>query len=156
MTYAQIAQEGGGIWTTVKATREASSETLYEMAHERLLLRRAHGIGTAEIKSGYGLSIEHEIRMLEVIEHLRLAGFDLESTLLPAHTVPKDIERDTYVQQIIEQMIPEVAERRLARFVDVFVEKGAYTVEEARMILEAGKRHGLLGRIHADQLSAGG
>jgi imidazolonepropionase len=156
MTYAQIAQEGGGISTTVRATRSASSEELCELAQERLLLRRAHGIATTEIKSGYGLSIEHEIRMLEVIDQLRQAGFDIESTLLAAHTVPKEVPRDAYVQQIIEQMIPEVADRRLARFVDVFVEKGAYSVEEARRIFEAGKRSGLLPRIHADQLSPGG
>src|SRR5205085_1728206 len=122
----------------------------------RLLLRRAHGIATTEIKWGYGLSIEHELRMLEVVDQLRQAGFDVESTLLAAHTVPKDIERDKYVQQIIEQMIPEVSERRLARFVDVFVEKGAYTIEEARRIFEAGKKSGLLPRIHADQLTQGG
>jgi imidazolonepropionase len=156
MSYTEIAAEGGGIHTTVRATRSASDEDLFETAHERLLLRRAHGIATTEIKSGYGLSIKDELRMLEVIEALRHAGFDLESTLLAAHTVPKDIERDAYVGQIIDVLIPSVAERRLARFVDVFVEKGAYTLEEARRIFEAGKKHGLLSRIHADQLTAGG
>lgn len=155
MSYAEIAAEGGGILTTVRATRAASNEALLEQARARLLTRAERGIGTTEIKSGYGLTVEHEIRMLEIAAQLRQEGFDIESTLLAAHAVPKDIAREVYLQQIIELMIPEVASRKLARFVDVFVEKGAYTVEEGRQVFEAGKRHGLIPRLHADQITAG-
>lgn len=156
LTYAQIAAEGGGIATTVAATRATSTDALYERAHERLLMRRALGIGTTEVKSGYGLSVEEELRLLEIVEQLKLAGFDLEATLLGAHAVPRDVPREVYLQRIIEQMIPEAAARKLARFVDVFVEEGAFTAEEARRIFAAGKRHGLVPRLHAEQLSAGG
>src|SRR5262249_19316881 len=96
------------------------------------------------------------LRMLEVTEQLRHAGFDVESTLLAAHTVPRDTDRAIYVEQIIAEMIPEVASRGLARFVDVFVEKSAYTIDEARRIFDAATKHGLRPRLHADQLTSGG
>lgn len=156
MTYAEIAAEGGGIHTTVNATRAASDNELFDSARARLERREANGIGTTEIKSGYGLSIEHELRMLRVAQRLRAAGFDLETTLLAAHTVPKDTPRAEYIQQIVDTMIPTAAAEQLARFVDVFVEKSAFTVEEGRLIFRTAHAHGLIPRIHADQLTSGG
>lgn len=156
MTYAQIAAEGGGIHTTVNATRAASSDDLLTAARARMERREAQGIGTTEIKSGYGLSVEHELRMLRVVDALWREGFDVVGTLLAAHTVPKDIERSEYLRQIVEEMIPVAAAEDLARFVDVFVEKSAYTPAEARAVFEAAERSRLALRIHADQLTAGG
>lgn len=156
MTYAEIAAEGGGILTTVRATRAASFDELLSVTRARLVERRALGILTTEIKSGYGLSVEHELRLLEVVAALAREGFDVEGTLLAAHAVPRDIERATYVSQITGVMIPDVARRGLARFVDVFVERGAYTADEAREIFAAARAHGLLPRLHADQITSGG
>ena len=155
-SYAEIAARGGGILTTVRATREASAKSLAAGARQRLEARRKYGIGTTELKSGYGLSVEHETRMLEAAAILRAEGWDLECSLLAAHAVPKDIAREVYVQQITDTLIPDVARRGLARFVDAFVEKSAYTIEEARRVFVAAKAHGLIPRLHADQLTAGG
>lgn len=155
-TYAEIAARGGGILTTVRATRAASDAQLAEGLRARLDARRKYGIGTTEVKTGYGLSVEHELRMLEVIDRVRREGHDLEATLLAAHTIPPDQPRDAYVTAIVERLIPEAASRGLARFTDVFVERGAYTVDEARRIFDAARKHGLIPRIHADQLTAGG
>lgn len=156
MTYAEIAAEGGGILTTVGATRRASFDALLDATRARLEHRASHGIWTTEIKSGYGLTVEHEIRMLGVVSRLRTEGWDLEGTLLGAHAVPKDRDRDAYVAEVVERMIPKVAKAGLARFVDVFVEKGAYTLDEARRIFEAARANGLIPRVHADQITAGG
>jgi len=155
-SYAEIAARGGGILTTVRATRSAGLAELTQGARDRLQARRRYGIGTTEVKTGYGLSAEHELRMLEAIAALKAEGHDLEATLLAAHAVPKDVPRADYVRSIVEHMIPEAARRGLARFVDVFVEKSAYTIPEAREIFAAAQAHGLIPRIHADQLSAGG
>lgn len=156
LSYAEIAAEGGGILTTVKATREASDEALTARAERLLVARQAYGIGTTEIKSGYGLTVEHELRMLKVARALAARGWDVETTLLAAHAVPKDIPRETYLKQIIEEMLPAAKAQGLCRFVDAFVEKGAYTVAEARAVFEAAKRHGMVPRVHADQITAGG
>jgi imidazolonepropionase len=155
VSYAEIAASGGGILTTVGATRTASVETLAAGLRQRLLQRLPYGISTTEVKSGYGLSVEHELRMLEAAAMVRAEGWDLELTLLAAHTVPKDIPREVYLQQIHEILIPKVAEGNLARFVDVFVEKGAYNIEEAREVYRVAKEHGLIPRVHADQITAG-
>jgi imidazolonepropionase len=156
LSYAQIAAEGGGIVTTVKATRATPFPELLDATRRRLEARAQHGIGTTEIKSGYGLSVAHELRMLEVVAALRAEGFDVEATLLAAHTIPPDAERGAYLEAVRETLIPEVARRGLARFVDAFVERGAYTAEEARAVFAAGRAHGLIPRLHADQLTAGG
>jgi imidazolonepropionase len=155
MTYAQIFEQGGGIHSTVKATRETNPHLL-KMRAEQLLERRfGYGIGTTEIKSGYGLEKKTELEMLKAIAALRKSGWDVEATLLAAHARPLDRDAGEWVKEICEQMIPEVAEQKLARFVDVFVEKNAYTVEEARRIFDAAKKHGLHPRLHADQITAG-
>jgi imidazolonepropionase len=153
MTYAEIFAQGGGIHSTVKATRETNPHVL-KMRAEQLLERRiGYGIGTTEVKSGYGLEKKTELEMLKVVAALVKAGWDLEATLLAAHARPADAA--DYVKQICDEMIPAVAEQKLARFVDVFVEKNAFTVDEARRIFEAAKKHGLVPRIHADQITDG-
>lgn len=155
MSYAEIAAKGGGILTSVEATRAASFSELLDRARTSLQRRLSQGIATTEIKSGYGLSVAAELRMLEVIRALGQEGFDVEATLLAAHAVPKDRPRDAYIDKIVETLIPEVARRGLARFSDVFVETGAYTVQEARRVFEASRTHGLTPRIHADQIGPG-
>lgn len=152
-TYASILAQGGGIHTTVNATRSASFETLLDLTRARLRARLAQGITTTEIKSGYGLTVEHELRMLRVVKALREEGFDVEGTLLAAHVVPKDTPREDYITSILQEMIPAAAQEGLARFVDVFVEKNAYTAAEAERIFEAASLHGLRARVHAEQLT---
>jgi imidazolonepropionase len=155
-SYAEIAAGGGGILTTVEATRAASVEQLTLDLGKRLKARQAYGIATTEIKSGYGLSIEHELAMLQAADAMRKQGWDIESTLLAAHTVPTDIAREEYLRQIQEVLIPRVAKQGLARFVDVFIEKSAYTIAEAKEVYRVAKAHGLIPRVHADQITAGG
>lgn len=155
MTYAEIFEQGGGIHSTVKATRETNPHLLRMRAEHALERRYGYGIGTTEVKSGYGLEKKTELEMLKVVAGLKKAGWDLEATLLAAHARPLDRDAAEYVKEIVEDLIPEVAKSRLARFVDVFVEKGAFTLEEARTIFEAAKAHGLIPRIHADQITAG-
>ncbi|MBI4816315.1 MAG: imidazolonepropionase [Deltaproteobacteria bacterium] len=155
-SYAQIAARGGGILTTVTKTSETPFDALVSETRRKIVRRRSYGVTTTEIKSGYGLTPALELRMLSVIEVLRREGFDLEPTLLGAHALPRGRDRAAYVESVVNEMIPMAAERKLARFVDVFVESHAFTVDEARDIFRAGKRHGMIPRIHADQLSGGG
>lgn len=155
-SYAEIAARGGGILTTVTATRAASVDALADGLRTRLEARRRYGIGTTEVKSGYGLTVEHELAMLQAAAKVRDEGWDLELTLLAAHAVPRDVPRQDYLTQIVETIIPEAARRGLARFCDVFVEQGAYTLDEARKVMDAARAHGLIPRVHADQLTAGG
>ncbi|MDT8323880.1 MAG: imidazolonepropionase [Bacteroidota bacterium] len=157
-TYAEIAASGGGINTTVKATRAAGKVELIEYALHRLDSCLAFGVTTVEIKSGYGLDFENEIKMLEVINELRdLHVVEIVPTFLGAHTVPFDYRdrREEYLRLVLEDMLPEVAGRGLAEYCDVFVEKGAFTVEEAREILTRARQLGLKVRVHADQITAG-
>jgi imidazolonepropionase len=155
-SYSEIAARGGGILTTVRATRDAPTDELTLLLEQRLARGARYGIGTTEVKSGYGLSVEHELRMLRVLRPLIDRGHDLEPTLLAAHAVPKDVPRDVYLRSILEEMIPTAAREGLARFVDVFVEQGAYTLDEARSVFAAALAHGLIPRVHADQITAGG
>ncbi|MBE0646125.1 MAG: imidazolonepropionase [Bacteroidetes bacterium] len=158
-TYAEIAAAGGGINTTVKATRAASKIELTEYALHRLDSCLGFGSTTVEIKSGYGLDFENEIKMLEVINELRdLHVIEIVPTFLGAHTIPFDYKdrREEYLQLIMERMLPEVARRRLAQYCDVFVEKGAFTLEEARGIFMRARELGMKARVHADQITPGG
>jgi imidazolonepropionase len=156
LTYAEIAAEGGGIQTTVKATRSSSDAELLARARRALERRRSLGIGTTEVKSGYGLDEATELRTLALVKQLRAEGHDLAPTLLAAHSVPKDRDRNEWIGSIIGELIPRCAREGLAEFCDVFVERGAYTIEEGRAIFAAAKAHGLAPRIHADQLTPGG
>ncbi len=158
-TYAEIAASGGGINTTVKATRAASKVELTEYALHRLDSCLGFGSTTVEIKSGYGLDFENEIKMLEVINELRdLHVVEIVPTFLGAHTIPFDYRerREEYLQLVTERMLPEVARRRLAEYCDVFVEKGAFTIEEARGIFMRARELGMKARVHADQITPGG
>ncbi len=155
MTYAEIFEQGGGIHSTVKATRETNPHLLRVRAEQALERRAGYGIGTTEVKSGYGLEKKTELEILKTVAALKKSGWDLEATLLAAHARPLDRDAAEYVKEICDQLIPAVAEQRLARFVDVFVEKGAFTIDEARAIFAAAKQHGLLPRLHADQITAG-
>jgi imidazolonepropionase len=158
-TYAQIAADGGGIVSTVAATRAATEDMLVAAARPRLLEMLASGTTTVEIKSGYGLALEHELKMLRAIARL---GAELPigvvATFMGAHEIPLDYRsrRDTYVRAVIDEMIPAAAGAGLAEWCDVFCETGVFTPAESIAILEAGKRHGLKPRIHADELAASG
>jgi imidazolonepropionase len=158
-TYQEIAAKGGGIASTVARTRHLDAETLLRRARGFLSGMAALGVTTVECKSGYGLERETELRLLEVYQRLAEEGPQrIVPTLLAAHVVPAEYRdrRDEYVALVADAIVPEAAARDLARFCDVFVEEGAFTVEEARRILTAGKTHGLRPKLHADQLSAFG
>lgn len=158
-TYAQIAADGGGIVSTVRATRAASEDDLAAATRGRLAEMLACGTTTAEIKSGYGLDAESELKMLRAIRRLSAAQpIDLVATFMGAHEVPVDFRsrRDDYVRLVVDEMIPAVAKEHLAEWCDVFCETGVFTPEESTRILEAGARHGLKPRIHADELGASG
>jgi imidazolonepropionase len=158
-SYAEIAAAGGGINTTVRATRAATREELVEGALARLDLCLGFGATTVEIKSGYGLDAEHELVLLEAVAELRAQHVvDVVPTFLGAHTVPFDWRdrRDDYVRTVIDEMLPAVAARGLAEYCDVFVERGAFTPDDARAIFTAARGLGLGVRVHADQITAGG
>ena len=155
-SYAQILAEGGGILSTVKATRAASAEELTAQTRRRLQTVLAYGTTTAEAKSGYGLDTATELKQLEVVATLNndpTQPVELVPTFLGAHAFPLEMERDTYIELVVNEMIPKVAEKGLARYCDVFCEKGVYSVDEARRVLEAGLAHGLKPRVHADELA---
>jgi imidazolonepropionase len=144
-----------GILATVSMTRAASVDELTEGAAARLRRMLAHGITTVESKSGYGLTVADELKMLAVNRRLaEVVPLDLVSTFLGAHDFPPEVERERYVELIIHEMLPRVAEGRLAEFCDVFCDEGYYTVEQSRRILEAGRAHGLKLKAHVDQYSA--
>jgi imidazolonepropionase len=155
-TYQEIAAEGGGIRSTVEKTRRASQEELVQIGKKNLDSMLSLGTTAVEAKSGYGLSTKDEIKMLET---LRVLGqehpVEIVPTFLGAHEIPPEYAGRTedYVQQIIEEMIPAVAARKLAVFCDVFCEKGVFSLEQSRRILEAGKRYGLIPKVHADELT---
>jgi imidazolonepropionase len=158
-SYADIAADGGGIVKTVGATREASEHDLVDLARKRLTEMLCYGTTTAEAKSGYGLELEAERRILRAIKTLSAGQpIDLTATFMAAHEVPVEYRgrRPEYVKLIIEEMLPAVAEQQLAEWCDVFCEQGVFTPEESRAILEAGLRHGLKPRIHADELALSG
>jgi imidazolonepropionase len=156
-TYEEIQAAGGGIAATVAATRTATRDTLADSARDRLQVMLRHGTTTAEVKSGYGLDTATEIKMLEVVGRLdRELMMDLVPTFLGAHTVPQESAQDRagYVRYVIDEMLPECAP--LAQFADVFCDRGAFSVGEAREILTAARTYGLGLRIHADQLVSTG
>jgi imidazolonepropionase len=158
-TYAEIAAAGGGIVSTVEATRQASEEDLVEQTRSRLDEMLACGTTTCEVKSGYGLELEAELRMLRATARLGSEHpIDIVSTFMGAHEVPREYRqnRDAYVDLVIREMIPAVAAERLAGWCDVFCEDGVFTPAESEKILEAGSRHGLKPRVHADELGPSG
>jgi imidazolonepropionase len=158
-TYAEIAAAGGGIVSTVRATREASEDTLAASMKTRLDEMLRQGTTTCEAKSGYGLTPESELKMLRVIARVaREHPMEISPTFLGAHEIPVEYRsrREEYVRQVIDEMIPAVKAEGLAEWCDVFCETGVFTPEESRRILEAGAAAGLRPRIHADELAASG
>lgn len=158
-TYAQIAAAGGGILSTVTATRQASLHELINDTRMRLDEMLACGTTTCEIKSGYGLTIASELKMLEAIRALRRTHpLHIVSTFMGAHEIPPEYTgaREKYVDLIVNGMIPAVAEAGLAEWCDVFCEEGVFTPAESLRILRAGREKGLQARIHADELKSSG
>jgi imidazolonepropionase len=150
--YLEILKRGGGILYTVKETRKASPDRLYVESRKRLDTMLRYGTTTCEAKTGYGLDVETEVKLLNVQQKLQKNHpMDLVSTFLGAHAVPKEYTANEYVKLVIEEMLPKT--KGLARFCDVFCEKGVFTVTQSRRILEAGKHYGLVPKIHADELS---
>ncbi|MEX0609404.1 MAG: imidazolonepropionase [Balneolaceae bacterium] len=150
-TYEEIAAKGGGIVSTVEATRKASKEELKDLARIRLQKALRQGITTMEIKSGYGLDLETERKMLEVVNELKKEQpIELSATFLGAHAVPKNSTKEEYLEQVLE-MIPEISE--LAEYCDVFCEKGYFTAEESSKVLEKGLEYGLKPKIHTNQFN---
>lgn len=158
-TYQEIAAEGGGILSTVAATRGAPEDELVARALPRMDRMLAGGTTTAEAKSGYGLSLDDELKQLRAVARAAaLHPLDLVPTLLAAHEVPPEHRADPgrYLDLVCEEIVPAAAEAGLARFCDVFCEHGVFTAAESRRVLEAGARHGLAPRLHADEFEASG
>ena len=155
-SYQEIAAKGGGIKSTVEKTRKASKEELVQIGKKNLDSMLSLGTTTVEAKTGYGLSTKDEIKMLEALRDLgREHPVEVVPTFLGAHEIPPEYAGRTedYVQQVIEEMIPAAAEKKLAAFCDVFCETGVFSLEQSRRILEAGKRHGMIPKLHADELT---
>ncbi len=158
-SYLDIARQGGGIAATVAATRATTDQVLLARCRSFLLEMAALGVTAVECKSGYGLDCETELRLLRIYRTLEAESAQrLVPTFLGAHVVPAEYRgrRDAYVALLIEEMLPAVAREQLAAFCDVFLEEGAFTVDEARRILQAGQALGLGAKLHADQLSDAG
>ena len=158
-SYMDILRAGGGILKTVRETRKASADELLGFGLNTLDVMLCYGTTTVEAKSGYGLTTKDEMKILGVIKRLnQLHAVDVVPTFMGAHAVPAEYRNapEDYVKIVVEEMIPKVAEKELAEFCDVFCEKGVFTLEQSRRILEAGKNHGLKPKIHADEMNASG
>ena len=155
--YAEITKRGGGISSTVVETRAASKEELIEKANGFLTEMAALGVTTVECKSGYGLNVDDEFKILSVYDDLKkITPLTLISTFLGAHLVPKETPRVDYCRMIIEEMIPKISEHKLAEFCDIFIDDHAFSQAEALPIIESAKAHGLKIKLHVDQLSGDG
>ena len=157
LTYEQIAQRGGGILNSAKTLHNTSEEELYNQSKIRLEEIISLGTGAVEIKSGYGLSLEDELKMLRVIRRLKEDyPVAVKATFLGAHAFPAEFKENHqgYIDVIINEMLPKIADEQLAEFIDVFCEKGYFSVEETEQILSAGKKYGLIPKIHVNQFNA--
>jgi imidazolonepropionase len=157
MTYEQIAARGGGILNSAAKLAETSEEALFESAWMRLEEVRATGTGAIEIKSGYGLSLEGELKMLRVIQRLKQeSDMTIKATFLGAHAYPAAYKENKqgYIQLLIDEMIPEVAKQGLADYIDVFCEQNYFSVEDTLRILEAGAKYGLTPKVHVNQFNS--
>ncbi len=159
VSYAEIAAKGGGILNSAAKLRAMPEDELFEKAWKRLLEVMQLGTGAIEIKSGYGLTVESELKMLRVIKRLKeKAPIPVKATFLGAHSFPQEYKNDHngYIQLIIDEMLPAIAKENLADYIDVFCEVGFYSVAETEMICKAGMKYGLKPKIHANQLHASG
>ncbi|MGE5419354.1 MAG: imidazolonepropionase [Chloroflexota bacterium] len=159
LSYAEIAKRGGGILNSAKRLHETSEEELFAQSMERINEIVLMGTGAVEIKSGYGLNAEDELRMLRVIRKIRESSpIEVRSTFLGAHAVPEEYKarREEYVDLVINEMIPRVAGEELADYIDVFCEEGFFSVEDTERILMAGLKYGLIPKLHANELAFSG
>jgi imidazolonepropionase len=159
VSYIEILNNGGGILSSVKETRKLSTEELYEQSKKRLDLMLLHGTTTIESKSGYGLNFQDEIKMLQVNKLLnKKHHIDVISTFMGAHAIPTEYKenRRGYIELITNEILPYISENVLAEFIDIFCEKGVFTIEESREILLAGRKNNLKLKIHADELESFG
>ncbi len=156
-TYEQIAKAGGGIWSTVEKTRAASGDELFAQAQKHTEWFLRCGTTTVEAKSGYGLTVEDELKVLRVMSRLNEeTPLEIVPTFLGAHAVPREMDADEYIELVIDEMLPRIATEKLAEFCDVFCERGYFDVKQSRRILTAARELGLRLRIHADQLTSSG
>ena len=157
LTYQEIAEKGGGILNSSKKLQNKPEKELFEDAAKRLKELIKNGTGAIEIKSGYGLTLESELKILRVIKKLK-ENFSLpiKATFLGAHAIPNEYKekRAEYIQLIIDKMIPEIAKEKLADYIDVFCEKGYFTTTETDQILKAGRKYGLIPKIHVNQFNS--
>jgi imidazolonepropionase len=158
-TYQEIAAAGGGIRLSARLLREAPATTLLAQARNFIHQFAAHGTTTVEVKTGYGLDFANEMKTLQVARRLRrYSAIELVPTLLAAHVVPPRYagRTEVYLNLAVKKLIPEVARKKLAEFVDCFCDRGAFNVAECRRVFEAGSKHGLVPRVHAEQLKRTG
>lgn len=156
LTYEEIALKGGGILNSARRLAEKSEDELFEEAFVRVQKVMATGTGAIEIKSGYGLSVEAELKMLRVIKRLKnVLPIPVKATFLGAHAFPLEFKQDHrgYIDLLINEMLPKIAEEKLADYIDVFCERNYFSVEEMEEILLAGKKYGLIPKVHVNQFS---
>lgn len=159
MTYEEIASKGGGILNSAQRLQQTPEELLFESARQRLQEITRYGTGAVEIKSGYGLNFESELKMLRVIQQLKKStDVAIKATFLGAHAMPLAFKnnRQGYITEITERMLPAIARENLADYIDVFCDTGFFTVPETAQILQAGQRYGLKAKIHANELAVSG
>src|SRR5664280_2105360 len=159
LSYSEIAKRGGGILNSAKKLHETSEEDLYSQSNRRIEEIISYGTGAVEIKSGYGLNLADELKMLRVIRRIKESSLiEVKSTFLGAHAIPAEYEnrRAKYVDTIINEMIPVIVAEELADYIDVFCDKGFFDVEDTERILMAGLKHGLIAKLHANELAFSG
>lgn len=157
LSYEEIYERGGGILNSAKLLNETSEDALFEQSKERLEEVMKLGTGVIEIKSGYGLTVEGELKMLRVIKRLREAyPIDIKATFLGAHAIPEEYKenREGYIDLICNEMIPKVAEEKLAEYIDIFLETGYFTKEETQKVMKAGEKFGMKPKIHVNQFTS--
>ena len=159
LTYEEIANRGGGILNSAKQLQDTSEEDLYEQSKDRVLQLMALGTGAIEIKSGYGLTVEAELKMLRVIKRIKKElNIKVKATFLGAHAVPKHYKdnKQGYLDEIVTQMLPKIKEENLADYIDIFCEKGYFDLDDTDFILTKGKEYGLTPKIHVNQFNSFG
>lgn len=157
LTYEEIANRGGGILNSAKKLQETSEAELYEQSSKRLKEIIGLGTGAVEIKSGYGLTVEAELKILRVIRKLRETfSLPIKATFLGAHAFPSEYKenKEAYIDLIINEMLPEIAKEKLADFIDAFCETGYFSVEQTERVIDAGKKYGLVPKIHVNQFTS--
>ena len=156
LSYSEIANRGGGILNSAKQLQEISEDELYQQSITRLNEMIAMGTGAVEIKTGYGLTVEAELKMLKVIKRIKRDSLaKIAPTLLAAHAIPSEYKNDkqAYINKIINELIPKASALRIAKYIDVFCEEGYFSVNDTKAILEAGKKHNLKPKIHVNQFN---